>query len=146
MLHPLIEPKPTSSRAADKPLSYHLILARLRAGNKLAYFAARTVGYATKLWCSKGDWGSKTNSLYVYKLWISVAVAFLLLLPDDVHGWLAQLVVLELCLWLMKIDLLFNVLLACALHLFMVIFFSNACCQLKFTQKKIRLRITNSRT
>ena len=54
---------------------------------------------------------------------MSMAVAFLLLLPDDVHGWLAQPVVLELCLWLMKIDLLFNVLLACAFHLFMVIFF-----------------------
>ena len=39
------------------------------------------------------------------------------------YSWLAQLVVLELCLWLMKNDLLFNMLLACAFHLFMVIFF-----------------------
>ena len=52
-----------------------------------------------------------------------MAVAFLLLLPDDVHGWLAQVVVLELCLWLVQIEFLFNVLLACAFHLFMVIFF-----------------------
>ena len=51
-----------TSRALEAPA------ARLRAGNKLAYFAARTAGYATKLWRSKGDWGSKTNSLYVCKL------------------------------------------------------------------------------
>jgi len=30
VLHPWIEPKPTSSRVADKPLSYHLISVSLK--------------------------------------------------------------------------------------------------------------------